>query len=172
MTAETVREVIADELLDPPYWMVHALPWPGGDVAEALFAVAPGSIGREALGDDAYQILAAADSFAKGRKARVILFSEVTRSLTRAGMTWAEHGVDWARGLAELEGYPGMYMAVSERAYGIVCNPEARPTQAFECDRDQVRAALTVKLSEDWTPYMRVSCWAQLPTTSRHEHQN
>jgi hypothetical protein len=158
MQAETLRDAAADqELLHPAYWLVLALPWPGGDTAEGVLAVAPGMIPREVLGDDAYQILAAADTYAKGRKKTVIFFSEMTRAMARAGMTWSEHGIDWERGLAELESghFPGMYLTISERAYMVVCNPATRPGLAAEHDRDLVRASITEKLGRDWAPYMR-----------------
>ncbi len=153
-------ETADDELLHPAYWLVIALPWPGGDVAEGVLAIAPGMIPREprdVLGDDAFQLLAAADRYAKGRRKSVIFFSELTRTLTRAATTWAKHGIDWQSGLAELEhgGFPGLYLAISERAYMTICNPEARTTQAFERDRDLVRASIAGKLRQDWPPFMR-----------------
>ena len=158
MQAETLRDAAADqELLHPAYWLVLALPWPGGDTAEGVLAVAPGMIPREMLGDDAYQILAAADTYAKGRKKAVIFFSEMTRAMARNGMTWAEHGIDWERGLGELEHghFPGMYLTISERAYMVLCNPETRPSAAAEGQRDLVRASITGKLREDWPPFVR-----------------
>jgi hypothetical protein len=160
MQAELRDEIADDELLHPAYWLVLALPWPGGNVTEAVLAIAPGMIPREpgdVLGDDAFQILAMADRYAGGRRKSVIFFSELTRALARAGMTWAEHGVDWESGLAELEhgGFPGLYLAISERAYMIMCNPEAQTTQAFERDRDLVRASIAGKLRLDWPPFMR-----------------
>ena len=156
MTAELVQRVVTDEdLLRPAYWLALALPWPVGDTAEAVLAVAPGMIPRQALSNDAFQILAVADQYARGRAKSVIFFSELTRGLTRGGTTWADYGIDWERALAELEGYPGLLMTVSERAYSVICNPEAKPSQAAEGDRDLVRAALAAKLGEDWAPYMR-----------------
>jgi hypothetical protein len=160
MTAELLDVAADDELLHPAYWLVLALSWPGGNAAEALLAVAPGMIPREpaeVLGDDAFQVLAAADSYARGLAHPVVFFSDMTRALAREGMTWGEHGVDWERGLAELaEGrFPGLYLTVSERAYLVACNPETRPTREAERDRRQVRAALAEKLGEDWPPFMQ-----------------
>jgi hypothetical protein len=155
MTAELVQRVVTDEdLLRPEYWLVLALPWPVGDTAEAVLAVAPRLIPRQALSNDAFQILAVADQYARGRAKSVIFFSELTRGLTRAGTTWADYGIDWERALAELEGYPGLLMTISERAYSVICNPEAQPSQEAEGDRDLVRAALAARLGEDWAPYM------------------
>jgi hypothetical protein len=48
-----------DELLYPAYWLVHGLEWPGGSVAEAAIAVAPGMIPRDQVSPDAFQVLAA-----------------------------------------------------------------------------------------------------------------
>jgi len=161
MEAELLpTETTDDELLHPAYWLVLALPWPGDDVAEGVLAIAPGMIPREprdVLGDDAFQILAMADRYAKGSRKSVIFFSELTRALARAGTTWAKHGIDWEGGLAELEhgGFPGLYLTSSERAYMVICNSAARPTQTFERDRDLVRASIAGKLGEDWPPFMR-----------------
>ena len=157
MQADALRDTVADEeLLHPAYWLVLALPWPGGGTAEGVLAVAPPMIPREMLGNDAFQILAMADAFARGRKKSVIFFSELTRALARNAMTWAEHGIDWERGLAELEhGFPGLYLTISERAYMVLCNPETRPSAAAEGQRDLVRASITGKLRKEWPPFMR-----------------
>lgn len=153
-------ETADDELLHPAYWLVIALPWPGGDVAEGVLAIAPGMIPREprdALGDDAFQLLAMADRYAQGSRKSVIFFSDLTRAMTRAGATWAEHGIDWESGLDELERgrNPGLYLAISASAYTVICNPDARPTQTSGRDRDLVRASIGGKLSEVWPPFMR-----------------
>jgi hypothetical protein len=153
-------ETVGAELLHPPYWLVLALPWPGGDFAEGVLAIAPGMIPREppdALSDDAFQILAMADHYAERSKKPVIFFSELTRALTRSGMTWADHGIDFESGLADLAHgrFPGLYLAVSKRAYMVICNSETRPAQADERDRDLVRASIAGKLDEDWPPFMR-----------------
>jgi hypothetical protein len=153
-------ETVGDELLHPAYWLVLALPWPGGDFAEGVLAIAPSMIPREprdVLDDDAFQILAMADRYAKRSKKSVIFFSELTRALTRSGMTWADHGIDWESGLADLaQGkFPGLYLAVSERAYMVICNAEARRIPAVERDRDLVRASIAGTLDEDWPPYIR-----------------
>jgi hypothetical protein len=156
MAAELVQRVVTDEcLLRPAYWLVFALPWPGGDTAEAVLAVAPGGIPRQALRNDAFQVLVVADQYARGRAKSVIFFSELSRGLSRAGNTWADYGIDWERALAELESYPALFMTISERAYSVICNPEAQPSQEAEGDRDLVRAALAMKLGEDWAPYMQ-----------------
>jgi hypothetical protein len=156
MLAEMLRDGTADgELLYPAYWLVFALPWPGGNVAEGVLAVAPGMISRDVVSKDASQILAVADQYASGRGKTVVFFSELTRGLTRAGVTWADYGIDWERALTDLERCPGLYMAVSERTYMVICRAAARTTQAAEGDRDLVRAALAEKLGGDWPPYMR-----------------
>jgi hypothetical protein len=49
---------VADELLQPTYWLVHGLPWQGdGSMAEAALAIAPAMIDRDSLSRDAFQIL-------------------------------------------------------------------------------------------------------------------
>lgn len=158
MHVDVVKDAAADqELLHPAYWLVFGLPWPGGDMAEGVLAVAPGMISREVLGDDAFQVLAAADAHARGRGKIVVFFSELTRALTRAGMTWAQHGIDWERGLAELERghFPALRLAISERAYMVICDSTARSGLAAGRDRDLVRASITEKLGQEWAPYMR-----------------
>ncbi len=57
-----------EELLNPAYWLVFGLEWPGagdGGMAEAALAVAPGMIPRELVSRDSYQVLGCADLYAR-----------------------------------------------------------------------------------------------------------
>ncbi len=66
----------AGELLQPAYWLVHGLPWPGdSDMAEAALAIAPEIVPRETLSRDACQILGCADLYARKHGSRVVFFS-------------------------------------------------------------------------------------------------
>jgi hypothetical protein len=154
------------ELTHPPYWLVFALPWPGGDLAEGAIAVAPSMIPRDGLSGDAWQILANADVYAKARKSRVIFFSDLTRALARGGTSWAALGIDWEHGLREIEDgrFPALILTVTERAYAFICIPavsvhlcgvtdDTAETGGYE--RDLVRDAITRQLTADWPQFMR-----------------
>jgi hypothetical protein len=154
------------ELIHPPYWLVSALPWPGGDLAEGAIAFSPSMIPRNGLSEDAWQILANADVYAKARKARVIFFSDLTRALTCGGTSWAALGIDWEHGLREIEDghFPALILTVTERAYTFICNPavsmrlnsatdDTAETGGYE--RDLVRAAITRQLAADWPQFLR-----------------
>jgi hypothetical protein len=148
----------------PGYWLVWALPWPGGEVAEAVVAVAPGLTARDRLSADAVDVLTLADRYTEGRGARVIMFAELTRGLTRAGTSWAALGVDWESALAELEGGTVAYLKISERAYGLICNPSAAmawsatgTADAGAYEVDTVRDMLTAELQDVWPLLIRAA---------------
>lgn len=154
------------ELTRPPYWLVSALPWPGGDLAEGAIAVAPPVIPREGLPGHAWQILASADVYAKARRSRVIFFSDLTRALTRDGTSWAALGIDWEHGLRDIEDgrLPALILTVTERACAFICNPAVSvrlysatgdTAETGDYERDLVRDAITRQLAADWPPFMR-----------------
>jgi hypothetical protein len=153
------------ELLNPEYWLVFGLVWPGdGGMAEAAVAFAPGMIPREVLSHDAYQVLGCADLYARKHAQRVVFFSDLTRILTAAGTSWALFGVDWESALRELQDgpFPAMYLAISERAHLLICDPVANLLAAGPggaageagAERDLVRQAITSQLTTDWPPWM------------------
>ena len=154
-----------DELLHPAYWLVYGLEWPGGGMAEAAIAVAPGMIPRDLLSPGAFQVLRCADLYARQHGARVLFFSELTRMFTTAGTSWTALGIDWESALQELRdrGFPVLFLTISERAHVFICNPAthlliAGPDgveEATGAGRDLVRQAITSKLVADWPPYMR-----------------
>jgi len=157
---------VADELLHPAYWLVHALEWPGDSaMAEAAIAIAPGMIPRDQLSPDAFQVLGCADLYARKHGTRVLFFSELTRMFTTAGTSWADLGIDWESALRELGdgSFPALFLTVSKRAHVFICNPAthlllARPDgveEATDAERDLVRQAITSKLTADWPPYIR-----------------
>jgi hypothetical protein len=156
----------AGPLLHPPYWFVHALPWPGGHLAEGAIAYAPIMIPREGLTRDAQQILACADLIAERRHARIVLFSDITRILARASTSWQQLGVDWEHGLHELDNghFPALYLTISERAYAFVSSPTDRlfmPSAdrglnaAGADERNLVRESLAQRLGADWPLFMK-----------------
>jgi hypothetical protein len=156
----------AGELMHPAYWLVYGLPWQGDDdLAEAAAAIAPGTIARETLGRDAFQILGCADLYARKHGSPVVFFSDLTRMFTAAGTSWAELGVDWESALQELQDgpFPALLLTISERAYIFICNPATRlllagpggGQRATDAERQLVRQAIASKLTADWPPYMR-----------------
>lgn len=153
-----------EELLYPEYWLVSALEWQGdGPAAEAAVAVAPGLIPRDAVGKDANQVLGCADLYAQKHGRRVIFLSDLTRMLAEAGTSWVQLRVDWESALRELQQgqFPAMYLAVSELAYLIICDPTggAVPMSAAAGEsvdeRELVRRAIAGRLASDWSKYMR-----------------
>ncbi len=157
-----------EELLNPAYWLVFGLEWPGagdGGMAEAALAVAPGMIPRELVSRDSYQVLGCADLYARKHAERVIFFSDLTRMFTAAGTSWAELGVDWENALQELQtgSFPALFLTISGRAYLFICNPAtqllvigpAAAEDSADAERELVRQAITRQLTADWRPYMQ-----------------
>lgn len=142
------------ELAEPAYWFVAALEWPGGELAEAAFAVAPELIPRDGLSNDAFQVLGCADLYASKHAIRVVLFSDLTRMFASAGHTWAGLGVDWQAALDELRTgpYPAMFLTITERAHLLICDPSQA---GAEQERDLVRQTIGDTLAADWPPYLR-----------------
>ena len=165
-TAEDLPDTTDDlnQLLHPPYWFVHALPWPGGHIAEAAIAYAPITIPREGLSRDAQQILACADLTASRRRDRVIFVSDLTHLLAQGGASWNQLGIDWENGLQELadRGIPALYLTITEKAYAVICLPASQvlDTGAYvsrlghdEGERSLVRRALAQQLENDWPSF-------------------
>ncbi|HET7015062.1 MAG TPA: hypothetical protein VFI65_14190 [Streptosporangiaceae bacterium] len=163
MSPDTLQFVLsgAERLLSPAYWLVAGLEWPGGNgPSEAAWAIAPDLVPRDALSNDAYQVLGSAHLYAGKHSARVVFFSDLTRMFATAGTSWASLGVDWQAALAELQNgpYPAMFLTVTERARLLICDPTswsigwaqepARP------ERELVRQAVCDKLTADWSSYM------------------
>ena len=155
-----------DWLLHPPYWFIHALPWPGGQLAEGAIAFAPTMIPRDGLSYDAQQILGCADLIARRRHERVVFFSDITRLLARGCTSWGQLGVDWEQGLQELadRDFPALHLAITQRAYVLICTPASRMFTlgtdvgliAMEGDeRKLVRRSFAKRLDADWPPFMR-----------------
>lgn len=158
------------ELVNPEYWLVFGLEWPGdtgsgaSGVAEAAVVVAPGLIPRDAVSRDAYQVLGCADLYARKHRERVVLFTDLTRMFTSAGTSWAQLGVDWEAALRELHdgSFPAMYLTITERAHLLICDPAvslgmARPGGWADdggAEREIVRQAIASQLTADWPPWM------------------
>jgi hypothetical protein len=160
---EDVDEV---DLLHPPYWFVHALPWPGGQLGEGAIAYAPIMIPRDRLSRDAQQILGCADLIAERGHQRVVFFSDVTRLLTRGGTSWSQLGIDWQHGLGELADghYPALYLTITERAYALICGPatnllsvsaDGSINAVVGDERPLVRSSLAQRLETDWPSFMQ-----------------
>jgi hypothetical protein len=156
---------VVERLTQPDYWLVSGLEWPGnGPMAEAAVAIAPGMIPRNVVGRDAAQILRHADHYAEEHAVRVVLFSDLTRTLTLARTSWAELGIDWQAARDDLQSgpYPSLYLTISERAYVLLCSAAVtvnvisrKGVQPGNDERELVRQALTDQLSADWPSYIR-----------------
>jgi hypothetical protein len=163
VSPDTLQFVLrgAERLLSPAYWLVAGLEWPGGTgLSEAAWAISPDLIPREALSNDAYQVLGCAHLYAGKHSARVVFFSDLTRMFATAGASWASLGVDWRAGLHELQNgpYPAMFLTITERAHLLICDPASWSTgcaqEPARSERELVRQAVADKLTADWSGYM------------------
>jgi hypothetical protein len=163
VSPDTLQFVLsgAERLLVPAYWLVAGLEWPGGPgPSEAAWAIAPDLVPRDALSNDAYQVLGCAHLFAGKQPARVVFFSDLTRMFGTAGTSWAGLGVDWQAALVELQNgpYPAMFLTVTERAHLLICDPTSWSTvcaqEPSRPERELVRQAVADKLTADWSGYM------------------
>lgn len=151
----------AERLLAPAYWLVAGLDWPTGPgPSEAAWAIAPDLVPRDALSNDAYQVLGSAHLYAGKHSARIVFFSDLTRMFATAGTSWASLGVDWQAALDELQNgpYPAMFLTISERAHLMICDPASWSTgcaqEPARSERELVRQAVSDKLTADWSGYM------------------
>jgi|SRR5579863_8707469 len=150
----------AERLLAPAYWLVAGLAWPGGSNPCEAWAIAPDLIPRDAVSNDAYQVLGSAHLYAGKHSARVVFFSDLTRMFATAGTSWASFGVDWRAALDELQRgpYPAVFLTVTERAHGLICDPASWSTgcaqELASPERELVRQAVADRLTVDWSGYM------------------
>jgi hypothetical protein len=127
-------------MTDPSWFLVTALPWPEdqaeAEITEAAFAIAPyvtqavrptgpeGKPGKPVpLGRDLALMLDAGSRCAAALGKRVLFVSDITAWLADIGLSWERLGVDSRSAENDLEQQAiGMYLAVSRRAYSIVCS--------------------------------------------------
>lgn len=165
-------------MTDPSWFLVTGLPWPedqsDADVAEAAFAIAPyvtqtvrpaGRDGKPApLGRDLAIMLDAGSRCATALGKRVLFLSDITRWLADIGLRWDRIGVDFETAQNELEQQAiGMYLALSQRAYTILCSASnaltihctsGRTAEIPPEDRELVRAKLEDALDARWPRYV------------------
>lgn len=165
-------------MTDPSWFMVTGLPWPEGqsdtEVAEAAFAIAPyvtqavrpiGPDGKPVpLGRDLALMLDAGSRCAATFGKRVLFLSDITRWLADIGLRWERIGVDLETAENELEQQTiGMYLAVSQRAYSILCSASrtlrihytsSLTAEVPPEDRELVRAKLEEALDARWPGYV------------------
>jgi len=163
VSPDTLQVVLsgAERLLAPAYWLVAGREWPSGTgLREAAWAAAPDLVPRDALSNDAYQVLGCAHLYAGKHSARIVFFSDLTRMLGNAGTSWASLGVDWQAALGELQDgpYPAIFLTVTERAHLLICDPTSWSTgcaqESARPERELVRQAVADKLTADWPAYM------------------
>jgi hypothetical protein len=165
-------------MTDPSWFLITGLPWPeaqsDADVAEAAFAIAPyvtqavrpaGRDGKPVpLGRDLALSLDAGSRCAAALGKRVVFLSDITRWLADIGLSWDRIGVDFETAQNELEQQAiGMYRALSQRAYAILCSASrtltihdtSGPTaETPPEDRELVRAKLEEALDARWPEYV------------------
>jgi hypothetical protein len=165
-------------MTDPSWFLVTALPWPenqaDAEVAEAAFAVAPfvtqavrpaGPDGEPIpLGRDLALMLDAGSRCAAALGKRLLFLSDITGWLADIGLAWERLGVDFQTAENELEQQTiGMYLAVSRRAYSILCSvsrtltihyTSGRTAEAPPEDRELTRAKLEAALDTAWPRYV------------------
>jgi hypothetical protein len=165
-------------MTDPSWFLVTGLPWPedqaDADVAEAAFAIAPHvtqavrPAGRDGqpfpLGRDLAMMLDAGSRCAAALGKRVLFLSDITRWLADLGLSWDRIGVDFETAQNELEQQAiGMYLALSQRAYTVLCSASrtltihdtsGRSAEIPPEDRELVRARLEEALDARWSRYV------------------
>jgi hypothetical protein len=167
-------------MTEPSWFLVAGLPWPEDqsdvdvDVAEAAFAIAPyvtqavrpaGPDGKPvSLGRDLATMLDAGSRCAAALGKRVLFLSDVTRWLADTGLSWDHIGVDFETAQSELEQQAiGMYLALSMRAYTIMCSAShtltihdtsGRVAEIPPEDRELVRGKLEEALDARWPRYV------------------
>jgi hypothetical protein len=165
-------------MTDPSWFLVTALPWPQdqaeAEIAEAAFAVAPyvtqavRPTGPESkpvpLGYDLALMLDAGSRCAAALGKRVLFVSDITAWLAGIGLSWERLGVDFHTAENELEQQTiGMYLAVSRRAYSVLCSASDTLTIHYASgftaevrpeDRELVRAKLEEALDTGWPGYV------------------
>jgi hypothetical protein len=176
-------------MTDPSWFLVTGLPWPEdqseADVAEAAFAIAPyvtqavRPAGRDGtpipLGPDLAIMLDTGSRCAAALEKRVLFLSDITRWLADIGLSWDRIGVDFETAQNELEQQAtGMYLALSQRAYTILCSASRTLTihdtsgRAAEIpaeDRELVRAKLEQALDARWPRYVTKALANAQPAT-------
>ena len=177
MRPDTLQFVLsgAERLLAPAYWLVAGLDWPTGPgPSEAAWAIAPDLVPRDALSNDAYQVLGKC-SPVRGQALRPHrVLSDLTRMFATAGTSWASLGVDWQAALDELQNgpFPAMFLTISERAHLMICDPASWSTgcaqEPARSERELVRQAVSDKLTADLS-----ATWAASSNraSSRHAGQ-
>ena len=165
-------------MTDPSWFLVTGLPWPEDqsdpDMTEAAFAIAPyvtqavrpaGRDGKPVpLGHDLATMLDAGSRCAAALRKRVLFLSDITRWLADIGLSWDRIGVDFETAQNELEQQAtGMYLALSQRAYTILCSASrtlaihdtsGRTAEIPPEDRELVRAMLEEALDARWPEYV------------------
>lgn len=158
-------------------WLVMGLDWPTEQtMAEAAIAVSP-QLTHEYVTDaehdrsrpwnpDVAGLLLVWQKAVAERPERVLFLSDLTDFLERHGTSWAELDVDWEAAQKDLNrradrgAIPALWLTVSQLAHLLLCNtPRAKltiltpggPELLDMAEREQVRAALTTKLVEDWS---------------------
>ncbi len=165
-------------MTNPSWFLVTGLSWPedqaDAEVAEAAFAIAPyvtqaarpaGPDGTPVpLGRDLALMLDAGSRCAAALGKRVLFLSDITVWLAGIGLSWERIGVDFETAENELEQQTiGMYLALSQRAYTILCSAARTLTIQYSSgrtadvpteDREPVRAKLQAELDDRWPGYV------------------
>lgn len=158
----------------PSWFLVTGLPWPenqvDAEVAEAAFAIAPAvtqtvrPMGPDGdpvpLGRDLALMLDAGSRCAAALGKKVLFLSDISRWLSEIDLSWERIGVDFPNARDELEHQsPGLFVAVSRRAYAILCSTTGNLTIHYTSgstveipaeERELVRASFEAALHADW----------------------
>jgi hypothetical protein len=165
-------------MTNPSWFLVTGLPWPedqsDAEVAEATFAIAPQVTqavrparpdGKPVqLGRDLAMMLDPGSRCASALGERVLFLSDITRWLADIELNWDRIGVDFETAQNELEQQAiGMYLALSQRAYTILCSASDTLTIHYASgftaelppeDREPIRAKLEELLDARWPGYV------------------
>ncbi|MGW4806442.1 hypothetical protein [Kitasatospora sp. NPDC004272] len=157
-------------LLQPRYWLAHALPWPAGEgpYRECAQALAPPIIPRQMLSPDAADVLAAADAYHREHpQRRLVFFSDLTLWLDGQGSDWGRRGTDWEGALRELENAPvlALFLTLSQYHHAILADASREGMKMYFADgqveqvtpeiREEARAFMRGTLERDWPGYVQ-----------------
>ncbi|MFD8483611.1 hypothetical protein [Kitasatospora sp. NPDC059673] len=156
-------------LLQPRYWLAHALEWPQaeGPYRECAQALAPPLIPRQMVSRDVADILAVADAFQKAQPGRrLVFFSDLTLWLDGQGSDWGRRGTDWEAGLRELENAPALtlFLTLSQYHHAFLADASREGMTIRFADgavekvtpqvREAARTFMQQILERDWPGYI------------------
>ncbi|MET8629634.1 hypothetical protein ABZW30_38900 [Kitasatospora sp. NPDC004669] len=160
---------MSNALLQPRYWLAHALDWPqtGGPYRECAQALAPSMVPRQMVSRDVADVLAVADAYQKEQPTRrLVFFSDLTLWLDQQGSDWTRRGTRWEMALCDLEEAPApaLFLTLSQYHHAILGDAgregatmyftDGRVEKVTPEDREVARTFMQQTLERDWPGYI------------------